>query len=476
MRKALLIPVVVLLLSIVSLSPISVSAQEPPEEFIKECMPDFGQHSSCWCWVGAAANSFYWWKYSGGKTDLYPCTWDWGPAGPMQNPVDPDSTDPTLDGKDNDQDGAFDEDPYDGIDNDLDGMIDEDGNDWYDDMDDWGFGIDGLDNDQNLVVDDEPWAYWPGRDNDGDGLVDEDPVDGFDNDGDTLVDEDGTKFQPNPGYHPLLKKIAGATFRDINQNGIQDPGEKNYIYSQPVYKWDYVLGLYYFIESIGADLIVHDKIDPNPPGPGIYEPYPGDGPGGRGCQADPIPRGITPANAPILQALGIIVEFSNITLKQFKEQIWHCHDCLLWLRRADGSGPFDHVVTGVGYNQTTVPVPTIYYSDPWTHATVPPHDDNCQLPPNLPDHNKDPRHNPSPYNTGLVIKEDPLQFEDEDGIVWQVINMIKIYQPPPPVGGVWVPVDKLALLAPYIALASAILIATFATAIYVKRTKRIKKQ
>jgi len=41
----------------------------------------------------------------------------------------------------------------------------------------------------------------------------------------------------------------------------------------------------------------------------------------------------------------------------------------------------------------------------------------------------------------------------------------------PAVGGISVPVDKLALLAPYIALASTILVATAATAIYVKRRK-----
>jgi hypothetical protein len=40
------------------------------------------------------------------------------------------------------------------------------------------------------------------------------------------------------------------------------------------------------------------------------------------------------------------------------------------------------------------------------------------------------------------------------------------------VGGIWVPVDKLALLAPYIALASTILAATATTAIYVKRRKK----
>ena len=38
-----------------------------------------------------------------------------------------------------------------------------------------------------------------------------------------------------------------------------------------------------------------------------------------------------------------------------------------------------------------------------------------------------------------------------------------------PVGGVWVPVDKLGLLAPYIGLASTIAVAAVATAIYVRR-------
>jgi len=42
------------------------------------------------------------------------------------------------------------------------------------------------------------------------------------------------------------------------------------------------------------------------------------------------------------------------------------------------------------------------------------------------------------------------------------------------VGGIWVPVDKFGLLAPYIALASTILVATAATTIYGKR--RNKKQ
>jgi len=46
------------------------------------------------------------------------------------------------------------------------------------------------------------------------------------------------------------------------------------------------------------------------------------------------------------------------------------------------------------------------------------------------------------------------------------------YSPPPPVGGIVSPVDKLGLLAPYIGLASTILVATVATVIYVKRIKK----
>lgn len=45
-----------------------------------------------------------------------------------------------------------------------------------------------------------------------------------------------------------------------------------------------------------------------------------------------------------------------------------------------------------------------------------------------------------------------------------------------PVGGVWVPVDKLGLLAPYIGLAATIIVATVATAIYAKRVKRRKEK
>ncbi|KPV63585.1 MAG: hypothetical protein AOA66_0717 [Candidatus Bathyarchaeota archaeon BA2] len=54
-------------------------------------------------------------------------------------------------------------------------------------------------------------------------------------------------------------------------------------------------------------------------------------------------------------------------------------------------------------------------------------------------------------------------------------RVIQIHQPPS-VGGVWIPVDKFGLLAPYIALASTIVVATVAAAICVKYAKRRKKK
>jgi len=49
---------------------------------------------------------------------------------------------------------------------------------------------------------------------------------------------------------------------------------------------------------------------------------------------------------------------------------------------------------------------------------------------------------------------------------------VTVYYQTRPVGGIWIPVDKLSLLAPYIGLVSTILVATVATAIYVKRRKK----
>jgi len=60
--------------------------------------------------------------------------------------------------------------------------------------------------------------------------------------------------------------------------------------------------------------------------------------------------------------------------------------------------------------------------------------------------------------------------------VWSDFIEVKPKNNASAVGGVWVPVDKLGLLAPYIGLASTIVVATAATAIHVKRVKRRKER
>lgn len=45
---------------------------------------------------------------------------------------------------------------------------------------------------------------------------------------------------------------------------------------------------------------------------------------------------------------------------------------------------------------------------------------------------------------------------------------------PMPVGGIWIPVDKLSLLAPYIVLAAAIILAIAVTAVFFKHGKKQK--
>jgi hypothetical protein len=69
-------------------------AQPPPANFTKISVPDFGQHSQNWCWVGAAANSFWWYAYNvpgeegllGGGSAPFP--WESTDLN-SQNPADP---------------------------------------------------------------------------------------------------------------------------------------------------------------------------------------------------------------------------------------------------------------------------------------------------------------------------------------------------------------------------------------------------
>jgi hypothetical protein len=53
-----------------------------------------------------------------------------------------------------------------------------------------------------------------------------------------------------------------------------------------------------------------------------------------------------------------------------------------------------------------------------------------------------------------------------------IVEAAVITSPVPVVGGVWVPIDKVALLAPYIALASTIILAIVATAVLFRRKKK----
>ena len=55
-------------------------------------------------------------------------------------------------------------------------------------------------------------------------------------------------------------------------------------------------------------------------------------------------------------------------------------------------------------------------------------------------------------------------------------NTLYLQFHPKTVGGVWVPIDKFGLLAPYIGLASTIVVATAATVVYVKRVKGRKEK
>jgi len=70
---ALILAVAAPLLTLALLHGFSGTAQAvPPAQYTKPNVPDFGQHSKNWCWVGAAANSFWWYAHDlaqGGRQD-----------------------------------------------------------------------------------------------------------------------------------------------------------------------------------------------------------------------------------------------------------------------------------------------------------------------------------------------------------------------------------------------------------------------
>lgn len=78
--------------------------------------------------------------------------------------------------------------------------------------------------------------------------------------------------------------------------------------------------------------------------------------------------------------------------------------------------------------------------------------------------------------TSLLLNDNTVAFKDiDDGFTISVAMLIVKYAWWP-VGGIVIPIDKLSLLAPYIGLASTILVATVATAVCVKRVKRRKER
>jgi len=61
---ALILAVAAPLLTLALLHGVGGTAHAQPPSFTKVSVPDLGQHSTGWCWVGAAANSFWWYAHN----------------------------------------------------------------------------------------------------------------------------------------------------------------------------------------------------------------------------------------------------------------------------------------------------------------------------------------------------------------------------------------------------------------------------
>lgn len=89
-----------------------------------------------------------------------------------------------------------------------------------------------------------------------------------------------------------------------------------------------------------------------------------------------------------------------------------------------------------------------------------------------------------PFNGALMPGETAgtlnvnIRYTDHDGDLRVFTQNVRIVRALHPfvVGGIEVPVDKSALLAPYIGLASTTMIGAVATAVYVKRAERRKEK
>ena len=77
-------------------------------------------------------------------------------------------------------------------------------------------------------------------------------------------------------------------------------------------------------------------------------------------------------------------------------------------------------------------------------------------------------------NSPLIIDRDFTKLYDEGGLPIPIEKIIDglIINVPTPVGGIWIPVDKLSLLAPYIALVSTVILAVSTSVAYIKYRKK----
>jgi len=216
--------------------------------------------------------------------------------------------------------------------------------------------------------------------------------------------------------------IAQTTFKDkIIQDGVQQPGEANYCYSEGVEKWDYLIGLRDYVNNYGTDLVVHDIIDPARCGVGTgMTPNPTNPPSPTFNQLDPCGPG--GSGVP-----GVDQVVRPPVFADYQTELYAGQDVLLWMEST--SLETAHVVTGVGYD--TAPNPdTITISDPWTHSTCAAHDDCWPLGPLpnglMPDHNNAAGNVPSPYNVCTVTSPGPAPKFTINcaGTIWTVVDMI----------------------------------------------------
>ena len=315
----------------------TAQAQAPPASFTKLNVPDFGQHSQSWCWVGAAANSFWWYAHNTtGQDGLLG-----GVGHPWETTTDPNSLDPGS---------AC----------------------WYD----------ANDIPQQPPPPPPPVVY---------------------------------------GYRQLLSMIAQTTFKDLNQDGIQQlPAEASYCYSDGVEKWDYLIGLRDYVNNYGSGLKVHDIIDPARCGAGTGM-IPTRQLPPTFNQRDPC-SGAAGAGVPGVDQVVQVPTFVDYQTELSAAD----HDVLLWMESYYPETA--HVVTGVGYDTVAN---TITISDPWTRNANPPvapHDDTWNIAD--PSHNNASGNAPAPYNVCTILNPgnpppNPTNFQIRCGATtWTIYDMI----------------------------------------------------